>query len=677
MASYSSSYHLFTSSESENDNENNIEFNTIKKKKINKSQPFKNILASNLPHQNVNNSLEYFKKLKTKTSLNNSEAHKHFTTTHSLPQTLKTNYDLPVFKNISIYGKEQHKKNFSNSIDLNIEFPDNYECPSSSDHSDLIYLKSISKNKEINTSSSSIESNQSKFYLNRQNIKSPINNSLKNNENNIKYFDSSSTSTNSFSFSHINFDHNGMKEKKNSELDLDELSSDYSLSDEVFRKDDSDRKSQLSLIHNKNNSFSQLKSISPKSLLLNTSLGIDDELLNDDKLQELLNFTTSIPDLICDNLRDEQDQIENGIDKQHEHNIVNNEHNKINESNPISDKIDTNEQEPKSSPIKSVEGKCLSSELHCSHCKCSYKSKNAAKKTSHKNLEKKNERKKKQSKLKDLLNAIPTKTSDILRIKENISYNKKTHISNQHTKNQTEDIGLEYDTSKDNYMVELSNGALVPAFLSTLNPKYEKKVCACGITTSEIPLYWTESFHDILHNNIHKLFFKSIISDNDFINFKENNLSYRILILHMNNYNDKYIQKSVNNIDDFVSLEYGISKIGIRSYKDTTIYLALLPNFKAIGYLEVEPIQTAYKYNQHEPVSEITMSAKFGVSKLWVLIKYRNKKVDINLLEVLREKENLQKEDLAFSLNGCLGVQFIQEYIGNTNILIYKLTSTH
>ncbi|VVC35644.1 N-acetyltransferase ESCO, acetyl-transferase domain [Cinara cedri] len=263
-----------------------------------------------------------------------------------------------------------------------------------------------------------------------------------------------------------------------------------------------------------------------------------------------------------------------------------------------------------------------------------------------------------------------TNTTDILPNKKPSST--KIIKKNCSAINTSEDIGLEYDTSKDDYMIELPNGTVIPAFLSTLKPKYGKKLCACGIPTSETPNYWSESFHESLHQNIYKLRFKGNVSDNNTINVKQNNLFYKILILDTEHYNDSDIKKSIKEVNEFVCLEYGIFKTGILSYKNYT-YLAVLPNLKVIGYLEVEPIHEAYKINneQEQPV-ENKVPAKFGVPKIWVLVKYKNKNVDINLLETFRKKEHLQKEDLAFSLGGCLGVQFIQEYTGNKNILIYK-----
>jgi len=302
------------------------------------------------------------------------------------------------------------------------------------------------------------------------------------------------------------------------------------------------------------------------------------------------------------------------------------------------------------------------SEQICNHCNRSSKSK--TKNASHSKI--------KNTKRSKLRSHITTRTSDILRIKkscDNKIIKKCTKINEN-----VEDIGLEYDTGKDNYMVELPNGAVVPVFLSTLKPKQVKKLCACGITTSDIPLYWSESFHDILHQNIYKLRFSGDISDDDTVNIKQNDLFFRILMLCENHYNNENIKKSIKDVDNFVCLEYGISNISIQSQRYYT-YLAVLPNFKVIGYLEVKPLQKAYLLTNDEQYSgNTTVPVKFGVSKIWAIIKYRHRNVGINLLETFCEKNNVQKTDLAFFLDGCQGIQFIQEYTGNKNILIYNET---
>lgn len=764
------SYNISTSSESENEIKSNINYNTVKLN-VNKDHiPFRTSLASSLSRQTSNNSLRYFKRLKRNSNLYQSETqlkNKYSATPYFLKSS-KANYNLPDSKNLPNYKRQKtniKNKNIarSNSIDLNKEFVNAFESSSSSDFPDIKYLKFISKNKEFSSSPDSKESKPNKSYSSLKNKKRPtVKNSTNNNKN--KQFELL-TSSNSPEFSREKIDFSNMPNTSNNELNFDGLVSDCSLSDVFFiRKNDRNSKSYSTL--NTDNSFLRMKSLSPKPLPLNISLGINDEpvsqklknvtinisnlfndvnaenkqnqiinenekygqerilplninlrkysdellpenpsndtinisgLMNEDTENEpnqiikndietdyqeyvlsneyskvnkskLSNVTIYVPALINKDTENETNPVVNTIRTDNQKCILSNEQSKVNESKLFSDEIIIkNKPKPTSNFFKSVE----ETSKHCCSHKCPCVLKNNIKNTKHINSELKNKNNKKQYKSKRLQKKplANTCSMDVLRIKKKIDMKK---IRNHCSTNKTEDIGLEYDTNKDNYMVELPNGALVPAFLSTLKPKYVKKICACGITITEIPSSWSESFHNILHQNIHKLRFKGNIPENDIIHFKQNGLLYKILILHMNNYNDENIVNSIKNVDDFVNLEYGISKTNTKSYEHLT-YLAILPNYKVIGYLQVQLIQRAYTFTSDEYApSEITIPAKFGISKIWVLIKYRNKNVDINLLETFCKKENFQKKHLAFSLAGCQGIQFIQEFTGSKNILIYS-----
>lgn len=670
MASFSKSFtssNMSINSDSENEIQNNIKFNSIKLNFNKTSSPFKTSLVSNLSRQTSNNSLKYFKKLKKKQTFHESELqlNKYSTSSSYSLRSSKTKSDLSKLKTKLNYKKKNHNlKNTSspnsNYIDVNKEFAYAFESSSGSNSPDIKYLKLISKNEEISTSSAIKELKQNKSYLSLTNEKhTTVNvNSSKNNNGRNNYLESS-MSSGSFELSRANIDSNNLNKRSNKELNLDELlsdcsMSDCSLSDILFvRKDDgSDRNSRFYPISDIDDSLSQLKVTPTQSPLpTNVSLEIIDKL----PLQSPSNIIIDIPDLINVN---KQTQTVNEIDKQKTK--THNENLEVNQLKSSPNKINLNESEPTLNSFKLVEDS-ICSESHKNR-KCHNGLKSNSKNTSHniskiKKKEKKNQKELKRSCLKTLANTPKV-------FKKSLNTKKIKNIA-------TEDIGLLYDTDKDNYMVELPNGAVVPAFLATLKPKHVKTLCVCGITKSEIPLSWSESFHEMLHINIYKLRFKGKLPEDGIINFKQNDLSYKIVILCANHYNDMNIKQTIKDVNDFVSLEYGISDVGIQLYENST-YLAVLPNLKVIGYLKVKPIQAAYTLINDEYLSENTVPAKFGVSKIWVLIKYRNSNVDINLLETFREKENIKKEDMAFSLCGCQSVQFIQKYTGNKNALIFN-----
>jgi len=650
--SKSSTFNLSTSSDSENEIRTNIKLDTAK---MDFDKTFNTELPSSLTRQTTNNSLRYFKKLKRKKPIYESDSSSLSNTLNSPKDKL---YNLPDSKNVSNYKKKKlglKNKNtvYGNTIDLNKEFANAFESSSDSDFPDLKYLRAITKNEEINTSPASKDSRQNKSYSSSTSKKRPTSINISNIAENISNGLESSISSDvtDLGFAHVNTDSVNFQQKNaytHNELNLDHILSDCSLSDVLFvRKDNSDLKSQFDPTPGTDTSIIRTKSP------LNISLEIDDdELLS----QQPSNAIINVPDLIYNEAaKFEQNKTVNEIEIFEPELLLNNEDSNSNEAKSFS--------EQKSNSHVSTE-ESVSSEQICNHC--NHSSKPKVKNSSHSKI--KNTI---QSKLRSHVTTL-TSTSDILRIKKSCD---KKIIKNCAKINETvEDIGLEYDTSKDNYMVELPNGAVVPVFLSTLKPKHVKKLCACGITISDIPLYWSESFHDILHQNIYKLRFSGDISADDTVNIKQNDLFFRILMLCENRYNNENIKKSIKDVDDFVCLEYGISSISIQSYRYST-YLAVLPNFKVIGYLEVKPIQKAYVLNNEEQYSGNTIvPVKFGVSKIWAFIKYRHKNVDTNLLDTFCEKNNVQKKDLAFFLDGCQGIQFIQEYTGNKNVLIYNET---
>jgi hypothetical protein len=646
------------SSESGNEIRNKTTFDTIK---VDFEKTFKMGLDSNLLCQTLNKSPRNVKKLKRKKNLCTSSdilhenKYSHLSYSFNPP---KTNHNLSNSKNVSTNSSTKYKcltTNTTKSVDLNKKFTIAIESSSDSDFPDLKYIKLISKDTEINTSSISNESRQSRPY------------SIKNKPFVYDSLNCSSSSSSLSNFSQINTESAALKNKNNhdTELNLDKLLLDCSLSDLLLiRKDDGDIDSQVcSTLDTSDNSFIRMKSKSPKPLLLNNSFRVDD----DSQPQQLSNVTINIPDFMKNETEDKQNKSIDTIEVDGQHELIN-EHCKVIKKKSFLNEVDI-KPSTRSNSYRSIEDSITSasSEHICKYCKRSSKSKVDTSNCSHKSSKTNYNKGKKLSKSKMISNK-----SDVLRLRK--SYVTKKLRNRKSSTNIVEDIGLEYDTNKDNFMVELPNGTLVPEFLSTLKPKHVKKMCACGITPSEIPLTWDEKFHDILHQNIHKLWFKCNIIEHNTINsihFKLNNLFYRILILN-NNYNDESISESIENIDDFVCLEYGIFKHGLRSNKNSTYLLAILPNFKVIGYLEVKPINKAYRFTDDTQLLEETSIVKFGVSKIWVVIKYRNKNIDINLLNTFCEKKNIQKEDLAFSLNGCQGIAFIQKYTGNKNIFIYN-----
>lgn len=674
MASSSSSYNLSTSSETDFEIKSNI---NLDKTKINSKKPlllFESSIASNLSIETSNDSLRYFKNLKRNKNKRESETQNKNKLPHSL-KSLKTKPNLRDSNTTSKYKKKKYtstnkRTTLSNSIELNKEFAYAIESSSDSDFPDLKYIKFISKeNKEMSTSSGSLKSGQSKssFRISKKK-KSSITDISNTYYQNIKNVESSMSSTIP-DFSQGIIDSSNFQDEyaNNNTLNLERILSDCSLSPEdvlIVRTDYSDKDGHSYSIPFSNNLFTQTKPKSPKPLPLNKSLETGDE-PSSPQSQTPNNFVINIPEI-----KDEPNHVALQDVIEEQEGALNDERSKAIElktlSYEVSNEVDPIEPEPVDSNCLSTHKESIQSEPACKHCITrSRRSKNDVANTSQISSETIQKQRKSKRSYEKIL-----KTPAVLSIKKILD--QKSNKKNC-SMSVMEDIGLEYDTCKDDYQVEFPNGAVVPAFLSTLNSRYGgRKICACGITSSEVPIIWSDSFHENLHRNIYKLRFKGKVSDNDIVNIKQDDVFYRIIMLRADHFKNENIKKSVNNVDDFVSLEYGISKTGIQLNKNST-YLAVLPNFKVIGYLEVEPIQKAYNLINDKEPSKTTVPAKFGISKIWVLIKYRNKNVTVNLLETFCKRENLQKKDLAFSLDGCRGVEFIREYMENINIMIYNV----
>jgi len=205
--------------------------------------------------------------------------------------------------------------------------------------------------------------------------------------------------------------------------------------------------------------------------------------------------------------------------------------------------------------------------------------------------------------------------------------------------------------------------------VSNLKPKKVEKPCQCGIFPSQVPSFWTDSMHKSLHRNLHKLQFKSQIPVYIANKINDNGLLFNIIKV-TNNCDDINLRFTLKNIKHFINLEIDFSKKSINNNVNHSIFLAVNPEFKIIGYLEIEPLTNACIY-QNNQLSKKLIAVKFGVSKVWVMVKYRNNGVATKLLKQFCDEEHLKTNDIAFSFHGNHGISFIKKYFGNNSVLIY------
>lgn len=218
----------------------------------------------------------------------------------------------------------------------------------------------------------------------------------------------------------------------------------------------------------------------------------------------------------------------------------------------------------------------------------------------------------------------------------------------------------------DAYNKDYQNSSVVNT--SQLKPKKIDKPCRCGIFPSQVPSSWNYSLHETFHQNLHKLQFKKGLPVEIVNQINDNGLLYDIIQIDGDNC-DKNVKLILKNIQDFINLELGSTKKNIKKLNQS-ILLAVSPDSKIIAYLETESLKKACIYCNNQ-LSENLVSIKFGVYKLWVMVKYRNCGIATKLLKQFSDKENLSINDIGFSYHGNHRISFIKKYFGNNSILIY------
>lgn len=205
--------------------------------------------------------------------------------------------------------------------------------------------------------------------------------------------------------------------------------------------------------------------------------------------------------------------------------------------------------------------------------------------------------------------------------------------------------------------------------ISNIKPKKIENPCPCGIFLSQIPSSWTNSLHKTLHQNLYKLQLKSQTTIDAIAKINDNGFLYDIIKIN-GNCNDENLQLSLKNVQDFIDLEIGFIKK--KNYNlNHSIFLAVIPSLKIIGYLEVETLKEACIYQNNNQLLDNFIAVKFGVTKLWVMVKYRNNGVATKLLNQFCNDEHLETNDLAFAYHGNHGISFIKKYFTNSSVLIY------
>lgn len=232
---------------------------------------------------------------------------------------------------------------------------------------------------------------------------------------------------------------------------------------------------------------------------------------------------------------------------------------------------------------------------------------------------------------------------------------------------------------------EESNDHGLPSFLATLTPKDKEtgKWCrGCGANRSLVPTHWSDSFHRTLHR------FRAAISPPAVFVARDGpatvmrtvhaaNLHYHVLRVRPGRYDDT----SVRGVRELVDAELGVSETGVRRSNRTAYVSVALrrrdgPATVVIGYLEVEPLTTTgscvYALDANGCLSETRRGGRpvsYGVSRLWVAIGYRRRRVGTNMLDTFRSDHLLHVRDIAFTVHEIqLGDAFVRRYVAATSL---------
>lgn len=205
--------------------------------------------------------------------------------------------------------------------------------------------------------------------------------------------------------------------------------------------------------------------------------------------------------------------------------------------------------------------------------------------------------------------------------------------------------------------------------ISKIKPKKTETPCPCGIFSSQVPSSWNNSLHKSLHQNLYKLQFKNQTIINKIAKVNDNGFLYDIIKIN-GNCNDENLHSTLKNVQDFIDLEIDFSRKNNYNLNHS-IFLAVIPSLKIIGYLEVETLKEACIYENNNEFSDNLIAVKFGVTKLWVMVKYRNNGVATKLLNQFCNDEHLKTNDIAFAYHGSYGISFIKKYFTNNSVLIY------
>jgi hypothetical protein len=129
---------------------------------------------------------------------------------------------------------------------------------------------------------------------------------------------------------------------------------------------------------------------------------------------------------------------------------------------------------------------------------------------------------------------------------------------------------------------------------------------------------------------------------------------------------DRYSDELVRRVREYVDAELGVTETGVRRY-ERLVYLTVSVRRAAatvVGYLETEPVTAAHALGPDgRPSPDRRRAVKHGVSRIWVAVGHRRRRVGTKMLDVFRADHGLRSRDVAFASHEIqCGDAFVRHY---------------
>lgn len=212
---------------------------------------------------------------------------------------------------------------------------------------------------------------------------------------------------------------------------------------------------------------------------------------------------------------------------------------------------------------------------------------------------------------------------------------------------------------------------LLPGFLAALKPHggraTDPEWCrGCRAPTALVPAHWSDSFHRALHALRAAVpppaAFATGASEVRTVDAGRRP-AYRVLRVDP----DRYDDGPVRSVREYVNVELGVNECGVRPF-DRLVYLTVTARCRGtavIGYLETEPVTEAYALGADgRPSRDDRRAVKRGVSRIWVAVGHRRRRLGTNMLDAFRADHRLRGRDVAFASHEILaGDAFVRHYV--------------